>query len=126
MPCTSRPPVNRVRCPHGNWPTCRLSHTWHMSRERWALDAMALLFGLAATPALLLRGAEGQGAGPARHATAAAFASGRSVDVLSAVPPSPQCLNAGIPIFSGATPAPQLAIDRRVATAIDELRLAPT
>ena len=42
------------------------------------------------------------------------------------MPPSPQCLNAGIPIFSGATPAPELAIDRSVATAIDELRLAPT
>jgi len=46
-------------------------------------------------------------------------------DVQVAVPPTSRCLDAGIPIFPGSTPAPELAVDQNVATAINELHVAP-
>jgi hypothetical protein len=46
-------------------------------------------------------------------------------EVLAAVPPTSPCLDAGIPIFPGSTPSPELAVDQNVATAINELHVAP-
>jgi hypothetical protein len=116
--------VNIVRTPHGNYPPCGGGDTGNVSRERRALSALAVLFGLAVVPALLLRG---HGAiGPARPARAHAVVAHGVPDVLVAVPPSSDCLHNGIPLFPRSTPAPELAVDQNVAAAINRLHVAPT
>jgi hypothetical protein len=112
-------PVNRAGSIVGNFPLAPGVILVVMSRERTAVVALAVLFGLAAVPALLLRGS----AQPvSRHGivTAAPVA----VPAYFNPPPGP-CLDGSIPIFPGATPTGQAALDRSVVNAINALGLAP-
>ncbi len=94
-----------------------------MSRERTALVALAVLFGLAAAPALLLR-AGAPSAGRPRSAASESAAAGPVVDIrVVAVPPT--CLNAGIPVFAAASPTGQIGFEPSIVHAINALGLAP-
>jgi hypothetical protein len=87
-----------------------------MSRERTALVALAVLFGLAAAPALLLRA----GTSAVKHPRPAA---GR-VDIrVVAVPLT--CLEAGIPVFAAASPTGQVGFEPSIVHAINAPGLAP-
>ncbi len=88
--------------------------------------ALAVLFALAAAPALLLRG--DAAASPARSGPVAE-------PVVAPAPPEPAppspppastpCLQAGIPVFAGATPAGPSELDQSVVHAINALTVGP-
>ncbi|MDP9341475.1 MAG: hypothetical protein M3Q23_05055 [Actinomycetota bacterium] len=96
-----------------------------MGREGRALVALGVLFGLSLPLTLALHGNDAGSPTTRSRARAVLAAVAAQPDVLYSVPSSPRCLDAGIPIFPGAAPAPALAVDRSVARAITDLHLTP-
>jgi hypothetical protein len=111
--------VNRARSLDGNFPLAPAVILVVMSRERVAVVALAVLFALAAAPALLLRGGTAV-AGPSHHTP---NASAVTVEVTDST--SIEYVCAGVPIFPGATLMGRSVVDPAVVGAINALHVTP-
>jgi hypothetical protein len=91
-----------------------------MGKERGALVALALLFGLAVAPALLVRPGVTVSRDPVRVAEPVVAPASSSSAPTTAPAECP-----GVPVYPGATRAFGLAIDQSVVEAINALGLTP-